>query len=335
MTIVHLPALKGGEFVDLTHSPRSSGVLTLDRLCCPQLSSLVFDLGSRQDSASEGSRQRCSLLHLSRLEKLLLFRCSAQAIIDLGLPASLKHLTVQAASGVVDLKWLLAEAVKCIGSGASLCSVTSADTSPSSHPAGTPWGASSVAHYTELAEQLRGLTVLTVHGKATTLLRAVSTVVCSAPSLARLRYVLEEELDDLYLPPIRSASLECFTGCYRRTGCKVPRPPVVLTFLPGCTRLRDVHVQLYNLRPDLEEGTSVKIRCHTSGQRCIVPLEERCELTLWGAFAGTKQVTIGVHFLPLPPSPQGVQAYTVLFASHATGPEQAPKWGSVVVPGVL
>ena len=51
------------------------------------------------------------------------------------------------------------------------------------------------------------------------------------------------------------------------------------------------------------------------------------------ACAGLEEV--GVRFLPMPPSSQGVQAYTVIFTCHAAGPEQALKWGHVVMPGVL
>ena len=47
------------------------------------------------------------------------------------------------------------------------------------------------------------------------------------------------------------------------------------------------------------------------------------------------QEEVGVRFLTTPASPQGVSPYTVLFTCELAGPEQAPKWGHVVMAGVL
>ena len=55
-------------------------------------------------------------------------------------------------------------------------------------------------------------------GRATTLLSAIGAVACSAPDLTRLEFRVEEEPDDLELPPICSASLKSVTGRYKLTG---------------------------------------------------------------------------------------------------------------------
>ena len=136
------------------------------------------------------------------------------------------------------------------------------------------------------------------------------------------------------LPPICSASLESVTGRYKLTGHILPPPPVMMTFLSGCPRLQDVRVQFPNTP---KEGTSVKIRCHCNTPWCMVPFEGRAEglsdEPLWNVGDGLEEV--GVRCVPRPISPQGVQAYTVLYTCHAPGPEQALKWGHVVMPGVL
>lgn len=188
-----------------------------------------------------------------------------------------------------------------------------------------PWGASSVAHYMELAEQLSGLQDLSVSGTATTLLSAVGVIACSTPDLTRLDFQVKTVLDDPQLPQIRSASLKSVTGRFRLAGSKVPPLPVILTFLPECTELRDVQVKfdLYTPKNMPVKGTSVKIRCHCTSERCIMPLD---------ACAGLDEV--GVRFLPMPSS-QGVQAYTVTFTCHAARPKRALKWDHVVTPGVL
>ena len=321
LTAVNLPALEAVEIVNYEHQ---GGTLRVDQLCCLQLRFLAFQLDSSQAHASEGSGHFCSLVSLPRLARLVVLLVPHQAIMDLSLPASLEVLTVQGSSGTdsVDLKWVLLEAVKGCRSGGHLRSLSCIDTAPSSHPEGMAWGASSVARYKELGGQLMGLTDLHVYGRAPTLLSAISAVASSAPSLACLKFGVEEELDDLVLPPISSASLKSITGRYRLMGYIAPPLPVILTFLPGCTQLRDVRVQFYYSMP--RAGACVKIRCHCASQDCIKPLD---------ACAGLEEV--GVRFLPLPPSSQGVRAYTVIFTCHAAGPEQAVKWGHVVVPGLL
>ena len=135
--------------------------------------------------------------------------------------------------------------------------------------------------------------------------------------------------------PICSASLKSISGLCIVTGPTFPPAPVTLTFLPGCTQPRDVHVQFYHM---LREGASVKIRCHCHSQGCIVPFEGHADLISdapWRWRAGLEEV--GVRFLPTPAgaSPQDVQPYTVLFTWHTPGPEEAPEWGHVIMPSVL
>ena len=325
LTALNLPALESLAIVSFAFGENFSyPLLQPNQLCCPQLRSLVYDFESTQE---EDGRRCCSLLHLPRLATLVMICDEEEAArMDVALPASLEHLTVQAASlgGAsqwhVPLKWVLLEAVKCIGNGAQLRALTCANSAPSPHPEGTPWGASSVAHYRELAEHLRGLKDLrlSMYGNAETMLSATSVMASSAPDLTRLEFEFENQLDYFELPPICSASLKSVTGRYSNT---VPPRPVVLGFLPGCTQLRDVHVHFYHDPP--REGTSVKIRCYCISERCIMPLD---------ACAGLAEV--GVRFLPMPLTSQGVQVYTVTFTCRAPGPGQALKWGHVVEAGI-
>ena len=301
---------------------QGGGMLQQDQLCCPQLHKLAISLESSKARDSEGGRQCCSLLHLARLAVLHLMCSTSQATMDLRLPATLQQLTVQDNDGGLDLKWVLREAGKLIRRGAHLCSLTCAGTSPSPHPEGTPWGASSAAHFRDLAEQLRGLKALCVYGRGPTLLSAVGAMACSAPDLAHLTFRVEEPPDARELTPISSPSLESITAIFKLTGHVGPPPLVILTFLPGCSQLRDVRVQFYSNIP--RAGTSVKIRCHCSSQDCIMPSD---------ACAGLEE--LGVQFLPMPPSSQGVQAYTVIFTCYAAGPEQALRWGHFVLPGIV
>ena len=254
--------------------------------------------------------------------------------MDLGLPASLTRLTVQYVSvtGMADLEWVLHEAAKCIRGGAQLRSLTYTKINSSyPEPEGVPWGASSDAHYQKLGEQLSSVKDLSVCGSGPTLLSAIGAVACSAPSLIRLK-LYNEGRHGMELPPICSASLSSITGLYNLNP-HAPPPPVILTFLPGCTQLRDVRVQFYD-RPG--EGASVNIRCHCNSQSCIVPFEGRAEFTdEWPLYVRPGLEEVGVRFLPAPASPQGAQPYTVLFTWHAAGPEQAPKWDHVVIPVVL
>ena len=190
LTALKLPALESLAIFEFNLGETQLNSLQPDQLCCPQLTSLVYGfLSSQEVQASEGDRQLCSLLHLPRLKTLRLICSHDQATrMDLGLPASLEHLTVQQGFGAdsVDLKWLLLEARRGIRSGVHLRSVACVNASPSCHPEGMPWGASSIAHYREIAAQLRGLSDLSVCGTATTLLSAISAVACSAPDLTRL-----------------------------------------------------------------------------------------------------------------------------------------------------
>ena len=331
LTALNLPALEVLDILRFTHSDRQ---LQVDQLCCPQLRSLKFQLDITQARACASGRQWCSLLQLPQLADLTVSRCSYRKLaqggpgssrlawaMDLGLPASLQRLRVEAttADDLVPLKWMLLEASKGIRSGAQLRSVTCIDTAAASHPDGAPWGASSVAHYRELGGQLSGLKELNVSGRGGAILSAIGVIACSAPSLTCLHFSVEEDQIDLELPPICSASLKSVFGNFH-LGRKAPPLPVTLTFLPECTQLRNVYVGLYNSNPKV--GNYVKIRCHCNGQRCI-KLLDACD----GA--------MGVQFLPLSLEPLGLQAYTVIYACHAAGLEQAPKWGQVVVPGVL
>ena len=110
LATVNLPALKSLDIIAFQHQ---GGMLQLDQLCCPQLGSLACELESSQARAGEGGKQWCSLLHLPRLADLVLVCHSDQATMDLGLPASLEHLTVQGSfeNDIVDLKWVLLQAV--------------------------------------------------------------------------------------------------------------------------------------------------------------------------------------------------------------------------------
>ena len=333
LTAVNLPAL---EAVDIINYEHQGCTLRVDQLCCPQLRFLAFQLDSSQAHASEGSSHFCSLVNLPRLARLVVLLVPHQAIMDLSLPASLEVLTVQGSTGTdsVDLKWVLLEAAKGCRSGGHLRMLTCSDTAPSSHPEGMAWGASSFARYKELGGQLMGLTDLHVYGRATTLLSAISAVASSAPCLTCLKFGIEEELDDLVLPPISSASLKSITGRYRLTGQSVLPPQVALTFLPGCTQLRDARVQFHDSLP--KKGTSVKICCHSTSQRCIVPLEDCAEDFDEDTIeSGVMLEEVGIQLLPMPASPQDLQAYSILYSCHTNRPKQAPRWGHVVKPGIL
>ena len=327
LTALTLPAL---ESLDISEFSVGDGdMLQPGQLFCPQLRSLAIDiLDNSQDPAPESSGSRTQwggLLHLPRLETLFLTYLHHQAPMDLGLPASIEHLTVRLTDSFegVDLQWLLLEAGK---SGAQLRSLTCPTASASSHPEGMLWGASSVARYKKLAEQLRGLKDLSVHGNATTLVSAIGVIACSAPDLTHLdfEFPVGVGLNDFELPTICSASLRSITGRFRLTGYRMPPPPVIINFLPGCTKLRVVLVQLHDNHHMPVEGTSIRIRCHCTSQRCIMPLD-----------ACTGLEVVGVRFLPMLPASQVMQAYTIIFACHAAGPEQALNWYHVVVPGVL
>ena len=236
----------------------------------------------------------------------------------------------------VGLECLLHKAAQCIRGGAQLRSLTCAQSVQHHVFGGLAMGA--IARYSELGEQLSGLRDLRVHGTGSGVLGAVGVVACSVPSLTGLEFSCSDQGPKGWvLPPICSASLESITGRYNLSGRSVPPPPVVLTFLAGCTQLRHVRVQFFDTP---KAGASVKIRCHCISQSCIMPFEGRAEVVdefvddlPWKRPAGREEVA--VRFLPPPASPQGVQAFTVLFTWLAIGPEQAPKWGHVVMAGAL
>ena len=329
LTALNLPALEVLSTYGFAHQ---GGVLRPEQLCCPQLCSLEVELDSSLAQDSEGSRQCCSLLSLARLTTLTVKYYSNPGTMDLALPASFKRLTVQDKSKVADIKWVLLQAAKCIRGGAQLRFLTYTNFTSALYFMRVPWGASTIAPYKEIGEQLSGLEDLSASSNGPDFLSAVGAVACSAPSLTRLKFSIQGPTG-ITLPPICSASLKSITGLYRLRDPYAPPPllAVILTFLPGCTQLREVHVQYFDAP---KEGAYVKIRCHCNSQRYIVPFVAEFDDELpWNRRSGLEEV--GVRFMPTPASPQGVQPYTVLFACHAAGPEQAPKWGHVVMPGVL
>ena len=85
------------------------------------------------------------------------------------------------------------------------------------------------------------------------------------------------------------------------------------------------------------EGAAVKIHGHCCSQRCIVPVDRHDNFyskVPEKVYPGAGN-DVAIKFLHLPPSEQGVQECTVLYACHAAGPEQAPMWGHAVMPGIL
>ena len=195
-------------------------------------------------------------------------------------------------------------------------------------------GGSLHEQYRRLGGELGSLRELEVSGSGEPLLHAVSGLASSVPSLARLKLDAKELLPPMQLPPICSASLESITVVCSAAGHAMTRQPVLLTLLRGCARLREVLVQFHNAP---REGTAVKIRCHCCSRRCISPLNVHADGpddAPFDCLAGVREV--GVEFLQMTPSAHGVlQGYTILFACHAVGPAQAPKWGHVVMLGIL
>ena len=319
-----LPALKDVHICCFTG--HGCGELQLDQLTgsCPQVSRLVFELGSRWRQATEASRQRCRLLKLSQLADLQLMSWNVQADVDLDLPPSLTQLKFQGAypdggGNSFKFSWVLREAVRCIGRGAQLhklmCHCGQAYLQPAQ------WGASLDEQHRRLGEQLGGLRELEVWVAQEQLLSAICTVASAAPCLTRLKIVITYPPPHVKVSPICSASLKSIRvewGLYNRP--ELPPPMVLLTLLPGCTRLQEVVVH-FNGRPI--EGAAVRIRCHCCSRGCIVPVD---------GYGGVVN-DVGVNFLP--PSELGVQECTVLYACHSAGPEQARVWGHAVMPGIL
>ena len=336
-----LPAL---EQMNINGFRHQGGVLQLDQLIggCPHVSWLGFQLDDRTRQGREGSGPCRILKSLGRLTDLCMWSLfdPPHANADLDLPTSLTHLEFEhnSDSGCsIDLFWALSEAAKCIRRGAHLreliCMRTDADLQPAQ------WGASLDEQYRRLGGQLTSLHELGLSGYADPqLLAAFGAAVSSAPSLTCATLTLEfyEWLPQVELPPICSASLTSITVCVAALDdLGPPLAPLILTFLPECTRLQEVVVQFGEFGPT--NGSAVKIRCHCSSSTCIVPLNVR-------AFSDDDErvhvydgpfEAVGVRFLPGPPPPQGLQEYTVLYAYHAAGPEQPLMWGHVVMPGFL
>ena len=329
-----LPAL---EQMNLNGFRHQGGVLQLDQLSggCPHIRWLGFQLDDRMRQGREGSGPCRSLQSLGRLTDLCVWTMlePPHANADLDLPTGLTHLEFEHDSDSnisIDLFWALNQAAKCIRRGAHLreliCMQTEADLQPAQ------WGAS-------LDGQLTSLHELEVSGYADAqLLAAFGAVISAAPNLtcASLTISFYEWLPHVEVPPICSASLTSITVCVAvLDDLGPPLAPLILTFLPECTRLQEVVVQFGEFGPT--NGSAVKIRCHACSSTCIVPLNVR-------AFSDNDErmhvydgplSEVGVQFLPGPPPPQGVQRHTVLFAYHAAGPPQPLMWGHVVMPGFL
>ena len=308
---------------------------------CPQVSRLEFQLREDLTQASEAGRQQSYRLgNLTRLAELHVSDWSHQAHVDLDLdlPPSLTQLKFSGLKGggsrAVDFFWALREAARCAGRGAHLhrliCECAEAYLQPAQ------WGASLDEQHRRLGGQLGSLRKLEVEVRGTQeqLLSAVGAVASAAPSLVRLKIIVADPVPCVEVSPICSASLESIRVQLNFSNRpELPPPQVLLAFLPGCTRLREVVVRCGRA----VEGAAVKIRCHGFSRRCIVPVD---------AYAGYYNVMperlyasavddVEVKFLDMPPSEQGVQACTVLYGCHAAGPEQLPMWGHAVMPGIL
>ena len=332
-----LPALKELDIHGFAHR---GGVLRPKQdLCCPQLSCLTFHLDS---SFRHYGCSFSSLSQLSRLHVIDCFRQASPASMELGLPASLTHLTI---GGVhrnggldaddLDFTWVAAEAARCVGRGARLHTLVCKFAQPCLQPAAL-WGATLAEQHARLGGQLSSLKELEVRGSGEPLLQAVGALAGSAPSLTRLVFELRTPLrHTMELPPICSASLESVTVEISLWSCE----DLVLTFLPRCARLREVLVR-YGYTPPAA-GTMVKICCHCSSQEFVRPLcvfaeSAKPRTAPSDSWADVKGV--GIECLPLPPSQLGVQGCTVQYKSHGSRlhylSEQQPMWGHDVMPGV-
>ena len=325
-----LPALETLDIIGFRHQ---GGVLQLDQLAggCPNIRVLSLQLDNDMVQARAGRGPCCSFFKLGRLAEPYIYTEEAplHGSLDVDLPPSLTLFLVTCLVGsinLVDLFWALWEALNCMRRGALLRKVTCFEADAFLQPA--HWGASLDEQYRRLGGQLSSLRELEVEGGTEQLVCAVCAVVSSAPLLTCVKFTIMEMLPCMEFSPICSASLESITMTVRYPSCEVLPPPLVLTFLPGCIRLQTVHLRL----PDefLNAGTSVataKIRCHCVSPTCLVPMDVRGCANL--------SCEIGVQFLPGPPSPQGVQRYTVLYICHAAGYQQPLVWGHVVMPGSL
>ena len=334
---LNLPALQDISMDDFEYQ---GSRLQLSQLIssCPQVSGLRFEWLPSMAQSSEGSGQLVGLYRLGKLADLHITSCSHHDMLRCwDLPASLTSLRVDGSglSGnkTVNLFWVVREAVHCISRGAQLRTLFSGNSEAFLQSG--QWGVGLTEQYRLQGQQLSSLRELTVWGFREPLLRAVGALASSAPSLTRLEFGLQGlQLPMDLLPPLRSASLESITvHCYAR-GPMAPHPPVVLTFLPGCARLREVLVRFLDTPG---EGTAVKIRCHCCSRRCIAPLDLFAGLNKGAPLhvhaCSVKKV--GVRFLPMPLSADGVQGYTIMYSCHAAGSESTPMWGHVVMPGCL
>ena len=332
-TALELPALKD---VCIVGFDGHLGGLQLDQLTgsCPQISRLEFQLSNCVHQATKANRQSCGLLNLECLTDLHITWSPLLANVDLDLPPSLTQLTFEGYLGKsVDFFWALREAVKCVGRGAQLHRLICECAEAHLHP--TQWGASLEEQHRQLGGQLGSLRELEVLGASEQLLSAVGAVASAAPSLTRLEVVITSPLRYVEVSAICSASLESIRVEMQLHFCPESPPQVLLTFLPGCTRLREVVVVARTVGRPIE-GAAVKIRCHCS-QRCIVPVvgyASSCSKVPKKVKAGAANDVV-VNFVHMPCSEQGVQECTLLYACHAAGPKQAPLWGFDLMQGIL
>ena len=313
---LELPAL---EEIDIRAFQHQGGVLTGS---CPN----IRGLGFRQDGAlargREGGGLCCSLLNLGQLASLVMEieKEPLQSNMDLNLRPSLTRLEFGGYSGSggksVDFFWALREAVKCVGRGAQLHTLSCRYAEAYLQPA--QWGADLDEQHRRLGGQLSSLRELEVWGAQKQLLSVVGAVASAAPSLVSLKILMISPLSRVEVSSIRSASLESITVKWDLQCPKLPPPQVLLTLLPGCTRLRTVLVHFIG-RP--VEGAAIKIRCHCRSRRCIVPM---------GFHNG-----VNIRFLHMQNSEQGVQESTVLSSYDAAVPGQPLVWGHAVMPGIL
>ena len=337
---LELPAVEG---VDICwFEGHQGGELQIDQLIgsCPQISRLEFQLLWSQ-RLRQASRQSCTLVDFKRLVNLNIMSCSVQTNMDLDLPLSLTQLQfggyMGGGTGSVDFFWALQEAVKCVRRGAQLHKLICHRTEAYLQPA--QWGASLEDQHRRLGCQLSGLRELQVMGAQKELLSALGAVASAAPCLIRLE-IETRDWDQksnlrVNVSPICSATLESIrvTNC-RSVRPDLPAPQVLLTLLPGCTRLQEVVVHFMG---GPVEGAAVKIRCHSCSPRCTMPVVGHAD----DDHKVPEEVSAGayndvvVNFVRVACSEEGVRECTVLYACHAAGPEQAPLWGHAVMPGIL
>ena len=329
---LNLPALESARLCWVRgHQGRE---LQIDQLTgsCPQISRLEFQLGGSLAQASDADRQRCRLGKLSRLADLHVMDWSLQANVDLDLPPSLTQLRFegfrQSGSDPVDFFWALDEAVKCVRRGAQLhrliCQGADA------YLQDEQWGPSLDEQHRQVGGALGCLKELTVWGAQEQLFSAVGAVASAAPSLVRLEIIVTEPPPSVEVSPICSASLESIKVQFYHESAP---PQVLLTFLPGCTRLREVVVRCQRA----VEGAAVKIRCQGFSRRCIAPVDGYAEYynRMSEELYAYSVTDVVVKFLDMPPSEQGVQDCTILYGCHAAGLKQSPLWGHAVMPGIL